>query len=268
MLITSKKEFDMFLLGPIYKIYSWQHFLLVGILLALMALGIFLIIKKIKTDKSRYIFFAILSGISLALLIAGRISHIYHNIQDKTMVECWGEQRPYNWFMLLPDSFCSIVSLVSPIIIICKKYKNNKFLEATYVIPFLGMASNLIYPEYLSRLPFWEFRTWFAVIYHAIMGYLIIALMITKDIKPKLKNWYYMPIAIAFFITLGMFELTCLHFCEAFNLTHHLVEGNIITSWYFICLGYILSDLLVRLVYFLVERHQNKNKVEKIEENT
>ena len=225
-------------------------------LIAIITFGLYLVNKKIKTEKSLFVLLLILSSVMLVCLISARISHIYHAIEEGKTVDYYGEARSYSWVMLLPDSFCSFAALVIPFLIYFKRYKQSVFIEAIYSLAILGMLSNVFYPEYFNRMPWYEARAICALIYHIILGFIGVTLIVKGYIKPQLKHWYYTPIALAVILTFGLFELTCLDFAEAYNITHPLVNNLAISSWYFLCLGYILFDVAIRVVYYFVYKNK------------
>lgn len=234
--------------------FSIQYFLLLFIIYGLMIFG-FLFVKKNKNnDKKIYTFLVTLSILLLITWIACRISHIYHSIDEGIIMDFFGEKRSYNWFMLLPNSFCSLIGLIVPFIIFFKKYKCNRFLESVYSMTIIGLLTNTIYPEYIVRMPFFQFRTFCSIIYHVLCGFIIIILIYLNDIKPKLKNWYYTPIVLSLMITLGIFELVYLNFSEAFNISNPLIPGVNCTTVGFLFIGYVIVDITCRLVLNYKER--------------
>lgn len=230
------------------EFFSIQHFLMLFVILVLMILG-FLYVRKNKSNSRKiHIFLVVLSIILLIMWIACRVSHVYHSIDEGIIEDFFGEERTYNWFMLLPNSFCSLIGLVVPFIIFFKKYKNNKFLESVYSMAIIGLLTNTIYPEYMFRMPFFQFRTCGSIIYHVLMGFIVLVLLYLKELNPQLKNWYYTPISLSLMITLGVFELIYLNLPEAFNISKPLVPGVGVTTVGFLCIGYIVIDIVCRLI--------------------
>ena len=233
--------------------YSIEHILLIIVLLLSIFDGLYVIRKFELNEKQTHKVLVILGILLLIFWILTRLSHIYHSIDEKAVGIVFGETRPYNWFMVLPDSFCSTIGLIVPFIIFFKKYENSKVMESICCMALLGLLTNIFYPEYMGRLPFYQFRTIGAIIYHTICGFLFLLLLSNKMLRPKVKNWYYTAIAISLMISLGVIELVHLNFCEAFNITKPLVAGLSITSVGFLSLGYIVIDLLFR---FTIEKIQ------------
>lgn len=231
------------------KIFSIQHFLVIILLYGLIAIGLFYVRKNIDNKKNINSLLFVLSILLLFFWITCRISHIYHSIDEGIFENFFGQKRYYNWLMILPNSFCSFIGLVLPFIIITKKYKDSKFIEATYSMAILGLVTNTIYPDYIVRMPFYQFRVFGSILYHVLCGFIMIVLLITGYLKPKLKNWYYTPLALVMMISFGFFELFFLSFPESFNITKPLVPGVFLTNLVFLCIGYIIVDLLFRLIF-------------------
>ncbi len=242
----------------IIGLYTPAHIVIVVFLIIAVVSGLIVIKKKVRTERSLRILLSVLSSAMLALLIATRISHVYHSITEEVKIDCFGTQRSYSWVMLFPDSYCSLIALFLPFAVFAGKYKNNRFIEAVFSLAILGMLSNIFYPEYVGRIPFLEFRAFGALLYHVLCGFIFSVLLLTGNIVPKLKNWYYAPVAISLIMTLGLFELTCLGYAEAFNITHPLIPGLYVSSWWFLCLGYVLFDVVSRVICRLASERTKK----------
>ena len=230
------------------SLLSLEYFLVLFIIFGFLIFGFFYL-KKNKNNKKKIHNFLLVLGILLLITWIGcRVSFIYHSIDEGIVENFFGEKRFYNWFVLIPNSFCSLIGIVVPFIIFFNKYNKSKFLEATYSMAIVGLITNTIYPEYISRMPFYQLRTCCSIIYHVLCGFIIIVLLMTNNLKPRLKNWYYTPIAISMMISLGVFELIYLKFPESFNITIPLVPGVFVTTVGFLCIGYIIVDITIRLL--------------------
>lgn len=235
--------------------YSIWHILLIIVLLLSMYIGLLLIKKYNIKDKDLHKVLVIISIFTFIFWLLSRISYVDHALKENLVEEFFGTTRTYNWFMVLPNSFCSFIGLVTPFIIFSNKYKDNKLMEAIYSMAILGLLTNIFYPEYMSRQPFFEWRTIGAILYHVTCGYTYIILLYRHILKPKLKNWYYTPTAQFVMITIGVFELMYLNFAESFNITKPLVPNLFISTLGFLCLGYVLIDIAFR---YLLEKYDSK----------
>ena len=250
------------LIKYIFGMFSLIHIIIIIMLSCLVILGIIFVNKKINNDKSLHILLVILASALLFLEIITRASDIVHSVNEGATINVFGQERPYNYWMFLPNSFCSSIALTLPFFIFFKKYRNSKYIDAIISMSILGMVTNIFYPEYLGRLPFFEARTWGAILYHTIMGFLALVLLTKRIVSYELKNWYYTPIILCIFITIGLFEITCLNFSTAFNIEGPLVAGFFLSNWYFLVLGYILMDVLLRLLVYLIRLTRERNNIE------
>ena len=224
------------------------------IVLFFLICGYFYVRKNYNDKNKIHKFLLVLGALLFITWIGCRISHVYHSIDEEIIEDFFGEKRFYSWLVLIPNSFCSLIGIVVPFLIFFNKYKNNKFLESTYGMAIVGLITNTIYPEYISRMPFYQLRTCFSIIYHVLCGFIIIVLLMTNNLKPRLKDWYYTPIAISMMISLGVFELIYLKFPESFNITKPLVPGVFVTTVGFLCIGYIIVDIVIRLIYEKIKK--------------
>ncbi len=246
----------MEIFNTIIGLFTWQHILIIILIIGLFVGGLFLIKKTIKTEKSLKILLMILGGVLLALLIATRISYVYHGIEEGITVDFFGEERNYNWFMILPNSFCATGALILSIILLFGKYKNNIIIDAIFSIIILGALSNLFYPEYLGRLPFGQFRTFGALIYHILMGFIGVVLIMTNNHKPNIKKWYLPIICYSLILTYGLLTVTVFNFAESFNIASPLIPSLKVSLWYGNALIFLLVDIIIRLIFFFIEKNK------------
>ena len=61
------------------KIFGWEHFTYLGIMIAITVAGIILIKKFIKNEKTKIIILKIMAGILLVSILSNRISIIFKN---------------------------------------------------------------------------------------------------------------------------------------------------------------------------------------------
>ncbi len=247
--------------SDIIGLYTLPHILIMVLIIILIIGGSLLVKKTIKTEKSLKILLMILGGIILSVLIATRISYIYHGMQEGITVDFFGENREYNWFMILPNSFCATAALILSILLLFGKYKNNIIIDSIFCIIIVGALSNLFYPEYLGRLPFWEFRSFGALTYHILMGFVGIILIITENYKPKLNKWYLPFISISLILTYGLFTVTVLNFAESFNIASPIIPSIKISLWYGNALLYLLVDIITRLIFFFLENKKTNQNI-------
>lgn len=239
----------------IVDLFSIWHILLIILILASMYIGIILIRKYNLKDKDIHKVLVILSIFTFIFWLLSRISYVDHALKENLVEKFFDSTRTYNWYMILPNSFCSFIGFVTPFIIISNKYKDNRFIEAVYSMAILGLITNTFYPEYIARQPFFEWRTIGAILYHVTCGYIYIILIYRHILKPKLKNWYYLPIVLSIMISIGVLEIIHLDFAESFNIGKPLVPGMELSSLGCLCIEYILIDLPFR---YLLEKKYNK----------
>lgn len=246
----------MIINDAVIKIFSLPFFLIIISILAVMSLGVILVKKKVKDEKKLDVIFRILGGVLLALLVASRISHIYHSIEVDREQIFFGEVRKYNWFMLLPNTFCATAALVFSFVLIFGKYKNNKAIDSLFTLFIVGALSNVFYPEYVNRLPFYQARTFCALLYHLLMGFIAILLFITNNYRPKLKNWYYPFLGLSVMMIYAIFTLTVLNFAESFYIGISLIPSLKFTTWYGIIILIMIVDIIFRLIIYKYDKNK------------
>ena len=250
----------MILFNEIMGLYTLPHILLMLIFIGCSILGLVIINKKVNDEKSLTLLLRILGIAILLFLIPARISFVYHNIQEGTVQLFLGEPRKFNWFMVLPNSFCATGAVVLSIALILGKYKNNVVIDAIFAIVVIGAITNVFYPEYLARLPFYHFQTWASLVYHVIMGFTAIVLLMKKCYVPELKNWYVPVIGISLILTYGLFGATVLKFADSFYIGAPLVAGLEVSYWWGLVLGTLLFDLAIRLTFHFINKNKSISK--------
>lgn len=243
--------------------FSTFHIIYMILIIPLMAGTLIWFKLKAKDEKKINLILYILSAILLVVIVIQRISIVYWGIHDGVVKDVFGEQRTYNWWMVLPDSVCGFTSLCVPIFVFAwRKKTSNYLIESVFTISILGSLGTVFYPDYLNFQALWQARCWGGLIHHNLSAWICMAMLLCGKITPTLKRWYLNPIAVLTMHAYGFFCLFVLKFCSCMNIASPLISGLFISSWYFLIIAYIAANTLFLLILYLVKRHKQK-KLEK-----
>ncbi len=229
------------------KVFGWQHIAFLSVFVVAVVLSIILIKRYAKTDRAIKIILKCSALFHLATIIASRVS-MYVWLDD-TMA-------------LIPDSFCSLTSVLLPIgMLLFLKKDANYFHFVTY-FAFVGGLVTLIYPDFIGQdTSFWFGPTITGLLHHAMMLYNTILLFVTHYFTPTLKKWNCLPLGGACVISYGVFLITAIGEADALHLESPLIDGTPLT-WYFVALLTMVFAYGVMAIfdYFLIWKKKIKHK--------
>ncbi|MBR4496176.1 MAG: hypothetical protein IKP12_03495, partial [Acholeplasmatales bacterium] len=110
------------------KVFGLEHILYLLISIILLTITTIILKKKIKDDKKIEIMFRIIGIIGLIVIILNRIAI---SIRDN------------NFFLLIPDSYCGMTSLLTSISLLFFK-KDNILLHGLWLIAIIGDLVSII----------------------------------------------------------------------------------------------------------------------------
>ena len=230
-------------------VFGLEHVLYLIIVSILFTIGFYLIHKFIKSDKQIKILIKSLALILLILIVINRISITYYNIYiDK--------KEGYSWAQVLPDSWCSFISLTLSLSLLFLK-KDNPILHFVCYLGLFGGSFSVLYPYYIETQGFFDIRSITGLLHHTVMFYLIVVCIKLKYFIPTIKKFYYYPLGFALMLLFGLFEIKVLSYPSSMQLTEPLVSGAIITSWYIVSIASCIPVFvtLMTLEYFRKKRN-------------
>ncbi len=147
----------------------------------------------------------------------------------------------------LPNTYCSVIAII--FYFACRYFKPNAgiFHFVTYAAIFGGLV-NYFYPDQImyynsifAPLPF------AMLLYHSLMLFLAITLLVTGYVKPSLKKWAWFPLGLCAVMTYGIFLITGLNFYNAIYIKYPLIEN---TNIYWYHAGIVF--LAVHLIFLII----------------
>lgn len=223
-------------------IYGIYHIIYLIIALVLIIGFVFFIkIKKIEGLALKRIL-KIWGIVWLISILINRFSVTYYDVVIN-------KREGYTWLNLIPYTYCGLCSLVLSITLICGKYDHFLF----HSLGYYGLAGGLItmfYPDFLESQTFFDSRSLSGLVHHSLMFGAILILILTKQMIPRLKKWWYLPLGLCGVMTLGLVEMEALGFPKAMQINEPLLKSlPILTSWYIVDLVLIIVQIIFLIIY-------------------
>lgn len=235
--------------------FGLHHFLFLLIAIALGSVIVYIFYAKLKDENKRTLALKILSAIWFSFGLAHQIVYAAE-VMNGPNLSGWTWPQ-----LMLPFTYCSLLSIVTPLVIIFFK-KDNRALHCLTYFSFFGGFS-IFFPAWLSdNTSFFLPSSILAMFHHSFMLLTSVLLIVTKYIKPSMKRFYIYPIGVAMIILLGVLEKYVMKFpigmmigVPLFDKMPHL------TSWWGLWLG---GSFLVFIFLFLYEFMMYKKEAKEI----
>ncbi len=225
------------------EVFGWEHFLYLGVVLALMIPGLILIRRFLKEEKQVDRLLKIIGFVLLAAITWNRISvAAYRDGFDS----------------ILPGTFCGSSSLALALAAIFLRRNHAAFHCIAYT-GLLGGLLTLIYPDYIGQASSIFFpMTISGLVHHTIMAFLVTVMLMTGFLKPELRKWYILPLGLCVYMTYGLFLITVLGYGDAMYIHEPILEGTPL-NW--IVLGVIFITLHAAFLFAWERFFRPKNEV-------
>ncbi len=213
--------------------YCTEHIFYIIISIIVMALSIILLKKFLKKDKLS-IYFKIMAIFSLILIIINRI--VVSKSRSGTFID------------FIPDTFCSTMGFIVPIVVLFFKPTTKTFQYAIFA-GFFGGAITFFYPDFLIYFDnFFNIHPFTGMLYHTLMLYYFISSIALGYYKPTFKNWSSFLIGLAFMIVYAEIGNSVLGQSNNMYLNKPLLSGTPLT-WYLVGLLTIVTYTFIIQIY-------------------
>ena len=157
-------------------LFGWQHLLYLGIVIPLTIVGIFLVKRYCRSEKSKRIVYWSTAIAILLFITITRVATTFIN--------------PLGWRNLVPSSICLISHTVLALAVLFLRNKNHGIFHGIVYIVILGAtivtfapgALMVGDPNYTGTI--FEVRAFFSLLYHSIGLFLAILLIVMGEFKP------------------------------------------------------------------------------------
>lgn len=228
------------------KIFGWEHITYLIIFVLVAILTIILAKKYLKTEKQQTILIKVIAVMLFMSVIACRIGIAIHN----------------GWKYFLPNTLCSLTSLLFSVIVIFGK-PNMKIYHCLWYMALVGGIITLIYPDFIGQNEsFFYLDTFTSFLHHSFCILLCVAMLYFNWFKPEIKKSYYFPMVFCLYIVWGLFDIKILKVHDSMSINYPLLSGTCLNCWFILTIGTILVvvfNLIIELIRS-IKKKRLKNK--------
>ena len=174
--------------------------------------------KRAKTEKAQAYALKILAFALLVAIMTNRLSQVFR----------YDEVR---WYLIIPDSFCGMTSLVLSLAVLFGKRDNN-VLHFVWLLGLFGGVSTVIYATFVGQGPtIFYLPTISGLVHHSLSAMLVVALFLFKQIDVTYKKWYCTFFGFTAYMTVGAFLMQTFPMSDAFHIAEPLLSDTPLTAW-------------------------------------
>lgn len=225
------------------ELFGVEHILYLAISTAVASAALLLAKRYARDEKSQIVFLKVLAALLLAAIVTNRLSQVFR----------YDDVR---WYLIIPDSFCGMTSLVLALSVLFGRRDNN-VLHFVWLLGLFGGVSSSIYASYVGQGPtVFYLPTISGLLHHSISAALVVAILMFGYIEITYKKWYCTLFGFTSYLTLGAFMMQEFDMNDAFHIAEPLIEGTFLTAWGMAPLyavGYAL-------ILFVIETVKKKRK--------
>ena len=219
-------------------LFGIEHILYIVISTLVCSFVLLLTKKFARTEKSIAIVLKVLAAALFIAIMANRLSQVFR-------------YDTVRWYLIIPDSFCGMTSLVLALAVLFGKRDNNVY-HFVWLLGLFGGISTVIYATFVDQGPtIFYLPTISGLVHPSLSATVVVALLLFKQIHITYKKWYCTFFGFTAYLTVGAFLMHTFNMSDAFHIAEPLLPGTPLTAWvmapmYAVAYGLIL--LIVELV--------------------
>lgn len=229
------------------QLFGIEHILYLIISTLVASLALLLAKKYAKDEKAQEIFLRVLAALLFVAIMTNRLSQVFRYDDVK-------------WYLIIPDSFCGMTSLVLALAVLFGK-RDNAVLHFVWHLGIFGGIASSIYASYVGQASsIFYLPTISGLLHHSLSATLVVGLLMFNQIDITYKKWHYTFFGFTSYLTLGAFMMQAFDMSDSFHIAEPLIEGTFLTAWGMAPLyavGYAIILLCVEL-----GKKKKKNKQE------
>ena len=174
--------------------------------------------KYAKTEKAQTCILKILAFALFVAIMTNRLSQVFR-------------YDTVRWYLIIPDSFCGMTSLVLSLAVLFGK-RNNNVLHFVWLLGIFGGISTVIYATFVGQGPtIFYLPTISGLVHHSLSAMMVVALFMFKQIDVTYKKWYCTFFGFTCYLTVGAFLMHTFDLSDAFHIAEPLIPGTPLTAW-------------------------------------
>lgn len=200
------------------QLFGIEHILYIIISTALCGGALILAKRYAKTEKMQNVFLKLLAALLLIAILTNRLSQVFR-------------YDTVRWYLIIPDSFCGMTSLVLSLGVLFGK-RDNAVLHFTWLLGLFGGISTVIYATFVGQSSsIFYLPTISGLLHHSFSATLVVALLMFKQIDITYKKWYCTIFGFTAYLTVGAFLMHTFNLSDAFHIAEPLLSGTNLTAW-------------------------------------
>ena len=200
------------------QIFGIEHILYI-VISTLIGGGSIILMKRLaKNENSQKIALKSLALLLFIAIMTNRLSQVFR-------------YDTVRWYLIIPDSFCGMTSLVLSLGVLFGK-RDNAVLHFTWLLGLFGGISTVIYATFVGQSSsIFYLPTISGLLHHSFSSTLVIALLMFKQIDITYKKWYCTIFGFTAYLTIGAFLMHTFNLSDAFHIAEPLLSGTNLTAW-------------------------------------
>ncbi len=228
------------------QLFGIEHILYLIISTVVASVALLSAKRFAKEEKQQRIFLKTLAVLLFIAIMTNRLSQVFR----------YDDVR---WYLIIPDSFCGMTSLVLALAVLFGKRDNNVF-HFVWLLGLFGGVSTSIYATYVDQdVSFFYLPTISGLLHHSLSATVVVALLMFKQIDITYKKWYCTFFGFTTYLTLGAFMMQTFNMSDAYHIAEPLLSDTPLTAWGMApmyTVGYGLILLAIEIV-----RKKKSNKI-------
>ncbi len=220
------------------QLFGIEHILYIIISTAVASAALLLAKRYAKTEKSQMIFLKALATLLFIAIMTNRLSQVFR----------YEETR---WYLIIPDSFCGMTSLLTALAVLFGKKDNNVY-HFIWLLGLFGGISTTIYASYVDQnISFFYLPTISGLLHHSLSATVVVALLMFKQIDITYKKCYCTFFGFTTYLTLGAFMMQTFNMSDAYHIAEPLISDTPLMAWVMApmyTVGYALVLWIVELI--------------------
>jgi len=220
------------------QLFGTEHILYIIISTAVGSSVLLLAKKFAKTERQQQAFLKVIACLLFAAIVTNRLSQVFR----------YEEVR---WYLIIPDSFCGMTSLVLSLAVMFGK-KDNNVLHFVWLLGLFGGISTVIYATFVDQnISFFYLPTISGLLHHSLSAMVVVGVLMFKQMEITYKKWYCTFFGFTTYLTLGAFMMQTFDMSDAYHIAEPLLSDTPLTAWVMApmyAVGYALILLIVEIV--------------------
>jgi hypothetical protein len=233
-------------MGP--QLFGTEHILYIVITAILGGGGLLLAKKFAKTEKVQTY---ILKGLGLLLFIAIMTNRLSQVFRYDTV----------RWYLIIPDSFCGMTSLVLSLAVLFGKRDNNVY-HFVWLLGLFGGIATAIYATFVGQGPtIFYLPTISGLVHHSLSATVVVALLMFRQIDITYKKWYCTFFGFTTYLTVGAFLMHTFDMSDAFHIAEPLLSDTPLTAWVMAPMYAVAYALILLIIESVKKKRKAKQAV-------